>query len=171
MKNHDLKFFVSILTPFDLKAQIDYIDLSNLVEFYISAGASGFFINDYNGEMYSISEEERIEIAKFVVIKVNKRVPVISSGSFGLTIFDKSELTKKLYNIGIDSVMMLTGHFCNIDDNEDIFLKNIDTLIKLTPNIPLSLEESRIPYLRTISTITQKEILNTGRCNYLKSST
>jgi 4-hydroxy-tetrahydrodipicolinate synthase len=76
--------------------------------------------------MYSISEDERLELTSHIVRYVNGRLPVVATGSFGLTIEDKAEFTKKIYDTGISAVILITGHFANVDDSDDVLVKNFE---------------------------------------------
>jgi len=95
MKSEEKKFVPVMITPFNLKAEVDLDVVSILIEFYIAAGVKGFFANCLSSEMFSITEDERIELTSHVVKRVNGRVPIVATGSVGLTIADKAELTKK----------------------------------------------------------------------------
>ncbi len=55
------RFVPVMITPFNLKAKIDFDMVERLVDFYLAAGVSGFFANCLSSEMYSISEDERLE--------------------------------------------------------------------------------------------------------------
>src|SRR5215510_9031350 len=118
------KFVPVMITPFNLKAKVDLDVVSLLVEFYLAAGVKGLFANCLSSEMYSISEDERLELTNHIVRRVNGRVPIVATGSFGLTISDKSEFTKRIYDTGVDAVILITGHFANVEDNDDVLLKN-----------------------------------------------
>src|SRR3954466_2130500 len=133
---NDKKFVPVMITPFNLKAKVDYGVVSTLIDFYLAAGVKGFFANCLSSEMYSISEDERLELTAHIVRYVNGRVPVVATGSFGLTINDKAEFTKQIYDTGIDAVILITGHFANIEDGDDVLLKNFERMFKLTGNIP-----------------------------------
>ncbi|RFS21926.1 dihydrodipicolinate synthase family protein [Chitinophaga silvatica] len=164
------KFVPVMITPFNLKAQIDLGAVEALVDFYLEAGVEGFFANCLSSEMYSISEDERLELTQHVVRYVNGRVPVVATGSFGLTINDKSIFTKKIYDTGVDSVIMITGHFANVDESDDILLERFDQLFSQTGNIPLGLYECPAPYKRVITPAILKTLLSTNRLIYHKDT-
>src|SRR4029078_10447747 len=111
MDVNEKKFVPVMITPFNLKAKVDLDAVSKLIDFYLAAGVKGFFANCLSSEMFSISEDERIALTKHVVDYVNGAVPVVATGSFGLTIKDKAQFTKEIYATGIDAVIMITGHF------------------------------------------------------------
>ena len=95
MSNSEKKFVPVMITPFNLKAKVDFDAVSALIDFYLAAGVKGFFANCLSSEMYSISEDERLELTRHIVRYVKGRVPVVATGSFGLTIEDKKMLFQR----------------------------------------------------------------------------
>lgn len=164
------KFVPVMITPFNLKAKVDLDTVSRLIDFYLAAGVKGFFANCLSSEMYSITEDERLELTQHVVRYVNGRVPVVATASFGLTIDDKAEFTKKIYDTGIDAAIMITGHFANVEDSDDILLKNFDRMFKLTGNIPLGMYECPAPYKRIIGPDVFRKLLSANRMIYHKDT-
>lgn len=170
METIDKKFVPVMITPFNLKAKVDLDVVSNLIDFYLAAGVKGFFANCLSSEMYSISEDERIELTRHVVKYVNGRVPVVATGSFGLTIEDKAEFAKKIYNTGISAVILITGHYANVEDGDDVLLRNFGRMLKLTGNIPLGIYECPAPYKRILGPDVFKSLLSTNRFVYHKDT-
>jgi 4-hydroxy-tetrahydrodipicolinate synthase len=166
----DKKFVPVMITPFNLKAKVDLDVVSTLIDFYLAAGVKGFFANCLSSEMYSITEDERLELTKHVVKYVNGRVPVVATSSFGLTIEDKAEFTKKIYDTGIDAAILITGHYANVEDNDDVLLKNFDRMFKLTGRIPLGMYECPAPYKRIIGADIFKTLLSANRLVYHKDT-
>jgi 4-hydroxy-tetrahydrodipicolinate synthase len=164
------KFVPVMITPFNLKAKVDLDVVSTLVEFYLAAGVKGFFANCLSSEMYSISEDERLELTRHVVRAVDGRAPIVATGSFGLTIEDKAEFAGRIHDTGIDAVILITGHYANVEDNDDILLRNFEKMFRLTRNIPMGLYECPAPYKRIISPVVFKKLLDTGRLVYHKDT-
>jgi 4-hydroxy-tetrahydrodipicolinate synthase len=164
------KFVPVMITPFDLKAKIDLDAVSRLIDFYLAAGVKGFFANCLSSEMFSISEDERILLTKHVVDYVNKRVPIVATGSFGLTVEDKAIFTKRIYDTGVDAVIMITGHFAKVEDNDETLIKNFEKMFGLTSSIPLGMYECPAPYKRIIPAAVFKILLNSGRLVYHKDT-
>lgn len=159
-----------MITPFNLKAKVDLDVVSRLVEFYLAAGVKGLFANCLSSEMYSISEDERLELTNHIVRRVNGRVPVVATGSFGLTIDDKAEFTKRIYDTGVDAVILITGHFANVEDNDEVLLNNFKKMLRLTGDIPLGMYECPAPYKRILPAAVFKTLLDTGRFVYHKDT-
>jgi 4-hydroxy-tetrahydrodipicolinate synthase len=167
---NDTKFVPVMITPFNLKAKVDLDVVSNLIDFYLAAGVKGFFANCLSSEMYSITEDERLELTQHIVRYVNGRVPVVATGSFGLTVNDKAEFTKKIYDTGIDAVILITGHYANVEDSDEVLLKNFERMFKLTGNIPLGMYECPAPYKRIIGPDVFKTLLSANRLVYHKDT-
>ena len=159
-----------MITPFNLKAKVDFDVVSNLIDFYLAAGVKGFFANCLSSEMYSITEDERIELTRHVVKYVNGRAPVVATGSFGLTIEDKAEFSKRIYDTGVDAVILITGHYANVEDSDDILLRNFDKMFRLTGNIALGLYECPAPYKRIIGPEVFRNLLSANRLVYHKDT-
>lgn len=170
MSASEKKFVPVMITPFNLKAKVDFDAVSRLIDFYLAAGVKGFFANCLSSEMYSISEDERLELTSHIVRYVNGRVPVVATGSFGLTIEDKAEFTKKIYDTGIQAVILITGHYANVDDGDDVLLRNFEKMFRLTGNIPLGLYECPAPYKRIVNAEVFRTLLSTGRLVYHKDT-
>lgn len=164
------KFVPVMITPFNLKAKVDLDAVSRLIDFYLAAGVKGFFANCLSSEMYSITEDERLELTQHVVRYVNGRVPVVATASFGLTIDDKAEFTKKIYDTGIDAAIMITGHFANVEDADEVLLKNFERMFRLTGNIPLGMYECPAPYKRIIGPDVFRTLLSANRMIYHKDT-
>jgi len=166
----DKKFVPVMITPYNLKAKVDLDTVSILIDFYLAAGVKGFFANCLSSEMYSITEDERLDLTRHVVRYVNGRVPVVATSSFGLTIEDKAEFTKKIYDTGIDAAILITGHFANVEDSDEILLRNFEKMFKLTGTIPLGMYECPAPYKRIIGPEVFKTLLGANRMVYHKDT-
>jgi 4-hydroxy-tetrahydrodipicolinate synthase len=170
MASSDKKFVPVMITPFNLKMQVDHDVLSVLVDFYLQAGVKGFFANCLSSEMFSISEDERIATTRFIVEQVKGRVPIVATGSFGLTIEDKAEFTKKIHDTGIDAAIMITGHFANVEDDDSVLLDHFHRMFDLTGDIPLGMYECPAPYKRILGADTFRTIVSSGRMIYHKDT-
>ena len=164
------KFVPVMITPFNLKAKVDLDAVSRLVDFYLAAGVKGLFANCLSSEMYSITEDERLELTRHIVKYVDGRVPIVATGSFGLSIEDKAEFTKKIYDTGVNAVILITGHYANVDDSDEILLRNFERMLKYTPGIPLGTYECPAPYKRILSAEVFKTLVATDRFVYHKDT-
>jgi 4-hydroxy-tetrahydrodipicolinate synthase len=164
------KFVPVMLTPYKKTGEIDYNGLSRLIDFYMAAGAKGLFANCLSGEMYNLSEKERLELSTHVVKHVNGKLHVVASGSFGDSLEDKAEFSKKIYHTGINAVIMITSHFAKQEDSDDVLIANIENFFKMTGNIPMGTYECPSPYKRILTPYVFKHLLGTNRMMYHKDT-
>ena len=167
----DKKFVPVMITPYKKNGQIDYEGLSKLMDFYLAAGVKGFFANCNSSEMYSLSAEERLSLTRHVAKRVNGAVSVVATGSFGDTLEDKAEFTKKIYHTGINAVIMITSHFATSEESDDTLINNFEKFFALTDNIPMGTYECPAPYKRILTPDAFKYLLHSGRMVYHKDTT
>ncbi|MBS1576739.1 MAG: dihydrodipicolinate synthase family protein [Bacteroidetes bacterium] len=165
------KFVPVMVTPFTASSQIDFDALSKLIDFYFAAGAKGFFANCLSSEMYALNADERIALARHVVKRVNGKVSVVASGSFGNTTKEQAEFTKKMYDTGVNAVILISSHFADKDDSDDILIRNFEKFFSATGNIPVGTYECPSPYKRILTPVVFKYLLSTNRLIYHKDTT
>ncbi|HZB12320.1 MAG TPA: dihydrodipicolinate synthase family protein [Chryseolinea sp.] len=164
------KFVPVMITPFQQNGEIDLDGVTRLIDFYLATGVKGFFANCLSSEMYQLSEEERLTLTRFVVKRVNGKVPVVATGSFGSTISEQTEFAKKIYDTGIDAVILISSHYAKKEESDAILLQNIERMLAMTGSIPMGLYECPSPYKRIISPEVFKSLLETKRMVYHKDT-
>jgi 4-hydroxy-tetrahydrodipicolinate synthase len=164
------KFVPVMITPFAQNGNIDYDGLKRLIDFYLAADVKGFFANCLSSEMYHLSEEERLLLTRYVVKHVNGKVPVVATGSFGSTMTARVEFAKKIYDTGINAVILISSHYAAKEESDAVLLDNVERMLELTGNIPMGIYECPSPYKRIISPEVFKSLLETKRFIYHKDT-
>jgi len=167
---NEKKFVPVMITPYTDSGAIDYNTLSALIDFYLAAGVKGFFANCLSSEMYALSPEERLSLTRFVVKRVNGAVPVVATGSFGNTMEEKVEFTKKMYHTGINAVILITSHFATEKESDDILIDHFNRFFELTDNIPMGTYECPSPYKRILTPKVFTSLLESNRLIYHKDT-
>ena len=171
MSNSNVRKFVPVmLTPFTPDLKIDFDGLSKLIDFYLLSGAKGFFANCASSEMYNLDNEERLELVRHVVKHVNGKVSVVATGSFGNTVEEQADFTKKMYDTGADAVILITSHFAKKQAPDEILIRNLEKYFSLTGNIPLGTYECPSPYKRILTPEVFRYLISTGRVVYHKDT-
>lgn len=163
-------FIPVMITPFHEDGSIDYGTLQHLVDFYISAGSAGLFANCLSSEMFELSEKERLELVEHVIRFTDGRVPVVATGSFGDSLVEMADFSKKIYDLGVDAVILLSNVFATQDESEEQFFERFEQFCVLTPGIPLGLYECPVPYKRILSPDLLAKVVRTGRLVYHKDT-
>lgn len=164
------KGFVPVmLTPFKDNGAIDFDSLTALTEFYLTAGATGLFANCLSSEMYELSSEERLAITEHVV-KVAGAVPVVAAATFGRNMNDHVDFIKRINDLGVEAVILITGLLAEEDDSAEVFEDHVFQLIERTGDISLGFYECPEPYKRVLSADQLKRFVDTGRVIYHKDT-
>ncbi|MBO6302563.1 MAG: 4-hydroxy-tetrahydrodipicolinate synthase [Ruminiclostridium sp.] len=152
---------VAIVTPMFPDGSINYEKFAELIEDQIANKTDAVVVVGTTGEGSTLTDEEHIEMIRFCVEKVNKRVPVIAGTGSNDTAY-AVELTKEAEKVGADAALLVTpyynkasqhglvAHFNKIADSVDIpsILYNVpsrtgtsialDTYIELAKNEKIS---------------------------------
>ena len=159
-----------MLTPFKTGGEIDFHTLDSLTEFYLENGANGLFANCLSSEMYELTPDERLAISHSVVKRVNSLVPVVATGTFGGPINQQAEFIRKIHDLGVSAVILISSQLADESDNESRLKDNLIKLMDHVNNIPLGLYECPVPYKRLISPVLTAELAHSGRFLYFKDT-
>ncbi|MGN6806399.1 MAG: 4-hydroxy-tetrahydrodipicolinate synthase [Trinickia sp.] len=100
----------ALITPMTPDEEIDEQGLRTLVDKLIEAGVHGLFVLGTNGEFISLSEPEKLRIARIAVDQARSRVPVIA-GTGAYATRDVIALNRKMEDVGVDAVSVITPYF------------------------------------------------------------
>ncbi|WP_373511705.1 dihydrodipicolinate synthase family protein [Persicitalea sp.] len=163
-------FIPVMLTPFLESGEVDFPGLTQLTEFYLEAGAAGLFANCLSSEMYELTDEERLAVTRHVVETVADRIPVVATGTFGGSLPKQADFIKRIYDTGVQAVIVITSLLAQPDESDEIFMERMHKLLDLTEGIPLGMYECPVPYKRLIDSQMLAELLPTGRIVYHKDT-
>ena len=95
---------VALVTPFT-NGEVDYTALTRLIELQIISGTDAIIVCGTTGEAATMSAEERMEVIRFVVDRVNRRIPVIADTA---AVIDFSRTAEAL---GVDGLLIVTPFY------------------------------------------------------------
>jgi 4-hydroxy-tetrahydrodipicolinate synthase len=159
-----------MLTPFRNDGAIDWPGVDALTEWYLEKGATGLFAVCQSSEMFTLTPDERLELARRIVHRVDGRVPVVASGTFGGPVGTQAEFTRAMADTGIAAAVVLTNQFNSPDEDEASFAHQLERLLELTDPVPLGLYECPVPYKRLLSPELLSRLARTGRFLYHKDT-
>ena len=101
----------AMITPFlkDGKS-VDFEMFKQQIDFQLDAGIKTLVFLGTTGESSTLSEKEKIQIAKFVIKYVNKRAKVVI-GTGGNCTSKVVELSKKMQTLGADALLIVTPYY------------------------------------------------------------
>ncbi|MBX2842582.1 MAG: dihydrodipicolinate synthase family protein [Flammeovirgaceae bacterium] len=159
-----------MITPFKTNGDIDWSALDQLIDFYLEAGSNGLFANCLSSEMYHLSADERLTLTKYVVDRVNGKIPVVSTGTFGGDLHQQAEFIHTMYDTGVHCVVIITSQLINEDEDNEILGNRLETLVSITDDIPLGVYECPAPFKRLLTPEILKSLAETNRFIYHKDT-
>lgn len=159
-----------MITPLKSDLKIDFDGVSRVTDFYLAAGAKGFFANCLSSEMFFMDDAERLALTQHVVKYVGNKVSVVSTGSFGNTLEEKAKNAKDIYQTGVNAVILISSHLAGKEENDDVLIANFERFFDLTRDVPLGTYECPRPYKRVISPKVLKYLVRSDRVIYHKDT-
>lgn len=138
-----------MITPFTADGAVDVPVLQALTEWYIASGVSGLFANCLSSEMYDLSDDERVLLARTVKLQAAGRVPVVACGTFGGSIEQQAAFINRM-SLECDAVVVVTSQLAAQHESDEVWLSNTNALLNLT-KCPLGLYECPLPYKRLLT--------------------
>lgn len=77
--------YAPIVTPFDAEENINYAVLEQLIDFLLANGISGLVPGGTTGEVYALSDSERLELFQFVRRQAGDKTTLIAGVNAGAT--------------------------------------------------------------------------------------
>ncbi|WP_053219495.1 4-hydroxy-tetrahydrodipicolinate synthase [Virgibacillus senegalensis] len=104
------RVLTAMVTPFDQEGSIDFQKTELLINHLIANGSDGLVVAGTTGESPTLTKEEKINLLRFTVKTVNKRVPVIAGTGTNNT-RESIEFTRLAEAEGIDAAMLVTPYY------------------------------------------------------------
>lgn len=101
---------VAIVTPFQANGDVNYEKFAEIIELQIQNGTDAIIVCGTTGEAATLTEEEHLECIKFVVDKVQRRVPVIAGTGSNCT-RTAVYLSEEAEKLGADALLMVTPYY------------------------------------------------------------
>lgn len=101
---------VAIVTPFFEDGSVNYEEFRRLIDFQIENGTDAIIVCGTTGESATMSEAEHIEVIRFCVEYVARRVPVIAGTGSNCT-ETAIMLSKAAEEVGADGLLLVTPYY------------------------------------------------------------
>lgn len=126
---------VAIVTPMHEDGSVNYEKLAELLEEQIAGGTDAIIICGTTGESSTLSHEEHIEVIRYAVEKVAKRLPVIAGTGSNCT-ETAIYLSQEAEKAGADALLLVTPYYNKTTQNG---LKKHYTMIAQSVSLPIIL--------------------------------
>lgn len=104
------RLLTAMVTPFNADGSVNYEKAADLAEWLINNGSDGLVVAGSTGEAATMSAEEKLELFRVVVNRINKRVPVIA-GTGSNNTADSVKMTKTAEAMGVDGALIVGPYY------------------------------------------------------------
>lgn len=104
------RLLTAMVTPFNADGSVNYEKAADLAEWLINNGSDGLVVAGSTGEAATMSAEEKLELFRAVVNRINKRVPVIA-GTGSNNTADSVKMTKMAEAMGVDGALIVGPYY------------------------------------------------------------
>ena len=104
------RLLTAMVTPFNADGSVNYEKAADLAEWLINNGSDGLVVAGSTGEAATMSAEEKLELFRVVVNRINKRVPVIA-GTGSNNTADSVKTTKMAEAMGVDGALIVGPYY------------------------------------------------------------
>ena len=111
---------VALVTPMQESGAIDWDKFEQLLNFHVDNGTDGIVAVGTTGESATLAMSEHCEAIRFVVEKINGRIPVVA-GTGANSTTEAIELTRCAKEAGADACLLVTPYY-NKPTQEGIYL-------------------------------------------------
>ncbi|QJA10096.1 4-hydroxy-tetrahydrodipicolinate synthase [Romboutsia sp. CE17] len=101
---------VALITPFNEDGKVNFEKLGELVEFHIENNTDAIIACGTTGEASTLDDEEHLAVIKYVIDKVNKRIPVIA-GTGGNDTNHSIYMSQQAEKLGTDALLVITPYY------------------------------------------------------------
>ena len=101
---------VAIATPFFEDGSVNYDEFGRLIEFQIANGTDAIIVCGTTGESATLSEQEHIDVIRYCIDKVAKRIPVIA-GTGSNSTETAVMLSKEAEEAGADGLLLVSPYY------------------------------------------------------------
>jgi 4-hydroxy-tetrahydrodipicolinate synthase len=101
---------VALVTPFDAQGNVDFVTLSQLVEWHIESSTDAIALCGTTGESPTLSHEETLEVFRVAVAASQGRIPIIAGTGSNDTV-KTIQLTKEAKEIGVDAALVVVPYY------------------------------------------------------------
>ena len=160
-----------MITPFTADNKIDFPAVRAIIDWYKENGCTGVFAVCQSSEMFFLTKQERLELAKACIDYCHEvGLGVIVSGHVASDVEDQIVEAQAVIDMGADSYVFISNQFGAPEDSEETVKARISYLLERIQGDSFGIYECPYPYKRVISPELLKWIASTGKFAFLKDT-
>lgn len=162
--------YPTMITPYNADGSVDMGALDAIVDWYAEGQVDGIFAVCQSSEMFFLSEDERVAVARRVVERAGERMCVVASGHISDSPVDQARELKRMRDTGAQAIVLVSNRLAAASEDDDMLLRRLDALMEAVPDVPLGMYECPYPYKRLLSARVLEAMANSGRFAFIKDT-
>ncbi len=160
----------TMITPFTEGGAPDFPAIEKMVDWYVEKGCAGIFAVCQSSEMFFLTVQEKLDIARTVRDAAGGRVRVIASGHTADSLDEQKRDIEKMAALSLDAIVLVSNRFAAENEGEDVFRANAESVFRAFPEVPFGIYECPYPYKRLLTTGFLKTCAETKQLHFLKDT-
>lgn len=163
-----------MVTPFTKDNHLDLEAVDRLVEWYCERGCQGIFAVCQSSELFYLSMEERVTLARRVV-QAARRQPeppcVVASGHVSDSIEEQAEELTAICQTGVSAAVWISNRLDPHQEGDRVWIRNAEQLLSRLPkDASFGIYECPAPYKRLLTLEILDWCRSTGRFLFIKDT-
>jgi len=123
------RLLTAMVTPFDTKGKVDYVQAKKLAKALLDSGSDGVVVSGTTGECPTLTREEKLDLFSEIKSAVGKRGTVIA-GTGNYSTAESIKLTKDAEKTGVDGCLLVVPYYNR--PTQDGLYEHFKTIAKAT---------------------------------------
>ena len=170
-KTDPIRIFSTIITPYTPDGQIDYPSLGKLISLIAQSGCDGLFAVCQSSEMFFLSDEEKLELARFCIrLCHDLGMDCVISGHTHDDPADQLRYLQQAEELGADALVLVLNRFADENEDDDILIARMEALLSQLKTEKLGMYECPYPYKRLLTPKILDYMKRSGRFTFIKDT-
>jgi len=163
--------YPAMLTAFNDDGSFDWPSIDRLIDDCLDHGAAGIFACGLSSEVMLMDDDEKGQLAEYIVKRVNGRAPVVACAITTGPIEKQAALIRRVHACGADAVSIGVCRLATPEEDEQAWNDHATALLELIPaDVRLAMYETPQPYHRLLSEKNLRWAADSGRFVFLKDT-
>jgi 4-hydroxy-tetrahydrodipicolinate synthase len=159
-----------MLTPYHDDLSIDWDGVDAYTDWLIELGAAGLFAVALSSEMYDLSSDEQLRLARRVVERADGRVPVVASSVATGDVAEQADRAAAVAATGVDAVVLISSLVAPLDATESAWIDTVGEILDRAPGVDFGIYECPLPFKRLPSVDAVRWLAASGRFTFYKDT-
>lgn len=163
--------YPAMITPYKKDGSVDLEACKALVKWYADRGCDGIFADCMSNEIFFLSLEERVAIAKTVLEAAEGTgLDIVISGHISDSLEDQITELKAMAELKPKAIVLITNRLAAEDEPDEVLVANAKAILEAIPDIDFGLYEAPAPYKRELNPDVLKALIATDRFVFMKDT-